>query len=599
MTGTKARISASPLTALLASVPSSEAGRRRRRERQRDPPADVPAQGERARPHGGRDRHDDERRRRGRPDALAEDVDEHGSARIAPPPPTAPTTRPMATPNGIASTTVFTLGTLAVGLAGRARAVVDDVRMARRLRFARLVAAPRSPAVGALAAIGAVAATTLLIYPLRDVAPPCRPASSTLWRCCSSRPTGGCGPGCSPALASAAAFNFFHIPPTGGVSIADSSHWVALGVYLVAAAIASRSRTSRARAPPRPSAGAARPTSPRTPRASCSVGPRSPTRSRGRAAHRHGARAAGRRARPRPGAAGDRPACRWTSARAPATLVLGAGADAAIAARVATACSGARGAAAGGARARRAAGGGRRDAGAAPLGRHQDRAPARRLARPAHAADGDHHGRPRRALARAAQRRARRARARRRRGGAPALGARRQAARSVQAAGRRGRSRTATGARSRRSCAPRQTRSPATAARLRAVLRPRPAARPGRRRPARARLRQPAGERPPLQRRASREGPRARRRRRMSIRVIDRGPGMSARTSGAGLRAVLPRAIRRRARRLRARPGDRPRLRRGQRRPRARRVAARSGHGLRDRAATRRARPRRRRRGAP
>ena len=47
-------------------------------------------------------------------------------------------------------------------------------------------------------------------------------------------------PGLLTGLASAVAFNVFHIPPTGGISIADSSHWVALGVYLVTAAIASR-----------------------------------------------------------------------------------------------------------------------------------------------------------------------------------------------------------------------------------------------------------------------------------------------------------------------------------------------------------------------
>ena len=50
----------------------------------------------------------------------------------------------------------------------------------------------------------------------------------------------GLGPGLLTGVASAVAFNVFHIPPIGGISIADSSHWVALGVYLVTAAIASR-----------------------------------------------------------------------------------------------------------------------------------------------------------------------------------------------------------------------------------------------------------------------------------------------------------------------------------------------------------------------
>ena len=51
---------------------------------------------------------------------------------------------------------------------------------------------------------------------------------------------------------SAAAFNFFHLPPTGRFTIADSRHWVALGIFLVAAVVASavaelaRSRASEA-----------------------------------------------------------------------------------------------------------------------------------------------------------------------------------------------------------------------------------------------------------------------------------------------------------------------------------------------------------------
>ena len=65
------------------------------------------------------------------------------------------------------------------------------------------------------------------------------------------------------------------------------------------------------------------------------------------------------------------------------------------------------------------------------------------------------------------------------------------------------------------------------------------------------------------------------------IRVIDRGPGMSARELTRVVRAVLPRAEADAHRGLRARPRDRPRIRRGQRRARPRRVAARPGHGLR------------------
>lgn len=51
---------------------------------------------------------------------------------------------------------------------------------------------------------------------------------------------------------SAAAFNFFHIPPTGRFTVAHAENWVALGVFFVAAVVtsslagAARSRTGEA-----------------------------------------------------------------------------------------------------------------------------------------------------------------------------------------------------------------------------------------------------------------------------------------------------------------------------------------------------------------
>ncbi len=52
--------------------------------------------------------------------------------------------------------------------------------------------------------------------------------------------------GIATAVASAAAFNFFHIPPTGQFTIDDPEHWVALAVYfvvaLVSAELAQRAR---------------------------------------------------------------------------------------------------------------------------------------------------------------------------------------------------------------------------------------------------------------------------------------------------------------------------------------------------------------------
>ena len=112
--------------------------------------------------------------------------------------------------------------------------------MGRRSDPLRRVGAPRSRPVGLLAAAGAIAATTLLIYPLREVAPPVSIGVVYLVAVLLVSTYWGLGLGLLTGLASATAFNFFHIEPTGRVAIADSSNWVALGVYLVVAAIASR-----------------------------------------------------------------------------------------------------------------------------------------------------------------------------------------------------------------------------------------------------------------------------------------------------------------------------------------------------------------------
>jgi two-component system sensor histidine kinase KdpD len=45
--------------------------------------------------------------------------------------------------------------------------------------------------------------------------------------------------GLATAFLSAAAFNFFHLPPTGRFTIADAENWVALGVFLVVAVVTS------------------------------------------------------------------------------------------------------------------------------------------------------------------------------------------------------------------------------------------------------------------------------------------------------------------------------------------------------------------------
>jgi two-component system sensor histidine kinase KdpD len=108
---------------------------------------------------------------------------------------------------------------------------------------------PRSPWVGLLVGIGAVAATTALIYPLREITP--EESNGVLYMLAVLLVSiyWGLGPGLFSALASALAFNFFHIPPTGGFTIAEPQNYVVLGVFLAAAVIASTvANLARARA---------------------------------------------------------------------------------------------------------------------------------------------------------------------------------------------------------------------------------------------------------------------------------------------------------------------------------------------------------------
>jgi two-component system sensor histidine kinase KdpD len=101
--------------------------------------------------------------------------------------------------------------------------------------------APEPPPrrVGILVSLGAVALCTLIVYPLRHVAPvaslsvvylPAVLIVSIVW---------GGGLGMLTGVVSAAAFNFFHIPPTRDITIRDSRNWVALIAFLVVATLAS------------------------------------------------------------------------------------------------------------------------------------------------------------------------------------------------------------------------------------------------------------------------------------------------------------------------------------------------------------------------
>jgi len=111
--------------------------------------------------------------------------------------------------------------------------------MARRSELFRLEVAPRSRTFGLIVAALSVAATTLLIYPLRTAAPAVSLGVVYLLAVLLVSTYWGMWLGLVTSVASAAAFNFFHIPPTGQFTISNPENWVALGVFLAAAVIAS------------------------------------------------------------------------------------------------------------------------------------------------------------------------------------------------------------------------------------------------------------------------------------------------------------------------------------------------------------------------
>jgi two-component system sensor histidine kinase KdpD len=98
---------------------------------------------------------------------------------------------------------------------------------------------PPSRRVGALVAMGAVALCTLIVYPLKHVAPVVSLSVVYIPAVLVVSITWGVWFGVATGVLSAAAFNFFHLPPVGGFELRDSSNWVALVVFLVVAAIAS------------------------------------------------------------------------------------------------------------------------------------------------------------------------------------------------------------------------------------------------------------------------------------------------------------------------------------------------------------------------
>jgi two-component system sensor histidine kinase KdpD len=106
-------------------------------------------------------------------------------------------------------------------------------------RSERFLLQDRSPLLGALVAALLVTATTLLIYPLKDVAPPVSLGVVYLLAVLLVSTYWGLWLGLATSAASAVAFNWFHLPPTGQFTLRDSENWVALALFLAAAAMAS------------------------------------------------------------------------------------------------------------------------------------------------------------------------------------------------------------------------------------------------------------------------------------------------------------------------------------------------------------------------
>lgn len=106
-----------------------------------------------------------------------------------------------------------------------------------------------SASVGLGAAVLCVALSTALIYPLREIAPAVSTGVVYMLAVVVVSIYWGLWLGLFTAVASAAAFNFFHIPPTGNLDIANGENWVALVVFFAAATlVSSLAEQARARA---------------------------------------------------------------------------------------------------------------------------------------------------------------------------------------------------------------------------------------------------------------------------------------------------------------------------------------------------------------
>ncbi|MHB1810196.1 MAG: sensor histidine kinase [Solirubrobacteraceae bacterium] len=112
-----------------------------------------------------------------------------------------------------------------------------------------LSAAPPYKRVGALVAVAAVALCTLIVFPLKHVAPVVSLSVVYLPAVLIVSASWGGWLGAATAVLSAAAFNFFQLPPTGRFTIRNPDNWVALAAFLLVAwLVSSIAEVTRARA---------------------------------------------------------------------------------------------------------------------------------------------------------------------------------------------------------------------------------------------------------------------------------------------------------------------------------------------------------------
>jgi two-component system sensor histidine kinase KdpD len=103
--------------------------------------------------------------------------------------------------------------------------------------------------IGVVTGLAAVTTATLAIYPLKTIAPTVSLSVVYLPAVLLIAVYWGLSLAVLTSILSAAAFNFFHLPPVGRFTIADSGNWVALVAFiLVALVVSTMAELARGRA---------------------------------------------------------------------------------------------------------------------------------------------------------------------------------------------------------------------------------------------------------------------------------------------------------------------------------------------------------------